>query len=322
MRYIRMPRTDLRPSVVCLGGSIVEETPELMDCLDEYAALGGNCFDTANVYGRERPEGDNAAERILGDWMRAKGPSFRDKLILATKGGHPPLEDMGKSRLSRGEVAQDLEQSLRALQVDTVDLYWLHRDDRTTPVGEILSYLGDFVRQGKIRYFGASNWRADRLREAEEYAQLHGVCGFVANQPSWSCARVSQTYLDEKRLAAMDDEMFLFHGHTGLTVMPYSPNARGYLVKQSAGLPMSDKVRAMYDDPQNRARAELLGAVAAEKNCSVTALALAYLMAQPFPVIPIIGFSSLRQMRDSLSSVDVVLDLPTLNRLRGRNQLY
>jgi len=317
MKQIRMPRTDLRPSVVCLGGGGVSEERSLFACYDEYVERGGNCFDTANFYGREET-GVNQHERVLGRWLGQKPPSFRDGVLICTKGGHP-LDGghLDQPRLSREEVAADLDESLKALGVEAVDLYWLHRDDPNRPVGEILSYLNEFCVQGKIRYFGASNWRADRLREAETYAKANALPGFVANQPQWSLAKAKQKVLDERTLVTMDAGAYQFHAGTGLTVMPYSPTAHGYFKKMLNHEPLDEYWAQTFDSPDNRRRLEAVKAIAQEKRCTVTQASLAWLLCQPFPTIPVLGYSSREQLIENLGAVDVVLDHAVVQKLRG-----
>ncbi len=322
MRYIRIPRTDLRPSVICLGGSVCDERSPLIACFDEYVEQGGNCLDTANMYGKWLPDGVNMHERIIGRWLRDKGPSFRNKLILCTKGGHPPVGQMDRHRLGKQDLAADLDESLKALGVETIDLYWLHRDDPARPVGELLTTLNEFAAQGKIRYFGVSNWRAPRMREAEAYARAHNMQGFVANQPLWSYARANQAAIDAKTMIAMDDDAFLFHKQTGLCVMPYSPNAKGYFKKRMYREPMADNCGPVFDNPENHRRLERLMKAAAEKSCSISQMALAYLLAQPFPVVPIVGFSSREQLLESMGAVDIAPDASVMSFLRGPEQLF
>ena len=315
MKYIRMPRTDLRPSVICMGSPTGDENSPLYAGFDEYVEQGGNCFDTANQYGRES-SGTNSHERLLGRWLSQKPPSFRDNVILCTKGGHPDAGRMARPRLSQEEVRADLEESLEALGVETIDLYWLHRDDPGRPVEEILAYLNDFYNQGKIRYFGASNWRVYRLKEAEAYAKASGMQGFVANQPQWSCAQARQSALDAYSLVTMNTEACRFHMETALTVMPYSPNAKGYFGKLMSGVPMRAKWDEVFHSPENRRRLDILKEVAADKNCTVMQAALAYLLHQPFSVVPIVGFSSREQLVESLGAVDVALEPSIVARLR------
>ena len=315
MKYIKMSRTDLKPSVICMGSVAQYDGSPLLSFYDEYVERGGNCFDTANLYGKDLT-GTNSHERCLGGWLKSKPPSFRDSLIICSKGGHPADGDYGAHRLSREDVAADLDESLEGLGIETIDLYWLHRDDPGRPVGEMLAYLNEFARQGKIRYFGVSNWTAPRMREAEAYAQKNGLGGFVANQPQWSCAAAKQEALDDTTCVTMDADAFRFHSETGLAVIPYTSNARGYFQKLLSGIPLDDNLKATFDTPQNRSRFEILKTAAAERNCTVSQAALAFLLHQPFPVIPIVGCSSREQLLESISAVDIALDGETVNKLR------
>lgn len=120
-------------------------------------------------------------EKAIGEWLRARG--CRDQIILATKGAHPPFQDMHAGRLDRASIQSDLAASLEALGVENVDVYYLHRDDESRPVGEILETLNGFVEEGRVKLLGASNWKTARLREANAYAAAHGLKGF-ARQPA------------------------------------------------------------------------------------------------------------------------------------------
>ena len=156
---------DLHPSPICLGtadlGSAVNRSDSFA-LLDAYLDLGGNFLDTAKVYADWLPGERSTSEKLLGEWMRLR--RNRQRIVLATKGAHPDLATMHLPRLSRAEIEADLHASLRHLQTDIIDLYWLHRDDPARPVEDILATLQDAVRAGKIRYFGCSNWRVERIR--------------------------------------------------------------------------------------------------------------------------------------------------------------
>src|SRR5882757_7073782 len=153
MRTRLIPRTTLEASVLCLGtaefGSVVEDSIS-ETITDRYVELGGNVLDTAEVYAEWLPGGSHRSEEFLGRWLRKhKG---RDGLILSTKGAHPRLDSMDKPRMSRKDVESDLDSSLQRLGVDSVDLYWLHRDDPGTPVEDILLTLEAF-RKSATRDF-------------------------------------------------------------------------------------------------------------------------------------------------------------------------
>ena len=157
MRYILIPDTDLTVSVICMGGGplcVEDQEARVFELLDQYYALGGNFIDSANIYGKWLPSGTNSCDLNIGNWLKSRG--LRDKIIVTSKGGHPHLDTMSESRLGKMEVEADLNESLKALQCETIDLYYLHRDDENVSVSSIIDYLNDFVKQGKIHYFGVS----------------------------------------------------------------------------------------------------------------------------------------------------------------------
>lgn len=145
------------------------------------------------------------------------------------------MSTMQISRLSREEISEDVEGSLRRLQVDTIDLYWPHRDDRNRDVGEIMEALNNLVKEGKIRYFGCSNWTTDRIQEAQLYAGSNGLQAFSANQPMWSLASVDLSKSEDPTLVVMDENMYKMHSDTGLTSIPYSSQAQGLFTKLDEG---------------------------------------------------------------------------------------
>ena len=149
--------------------------------MDTYLEGGGNFIDTANGYALWLPEGVGASERTIGEWMRARG--LRDQIVLATKGAHF-RPDGAPGHCSREQIEDHLTQSLERLAVETVDLYWLHRDEPARPVGEIIETLADIRRSGRIRAYGASNWEPDRIEAANQYAEAHHLPRFVASQPA------------------------------------------------------------------------------------------------------------------------------------------
>lgn len=317
MRYREIQGTDLKPATICMGGLpfITGGTPDPFNLLNFYTELGGNFLDTANVYGKWLPDKANSSELTIGRWMKER--RNRSKMIVATKGGHPDLASMRISRLSRSEVAADLEESLKALQTDWIDLYWLHRDDETIPVAEILDYLNEFVAAGKIRYFGCSNWRPNRIREALNYTQNHRLNGFVGNQAMWSLASVNPNGLTDPTLVPMDDVAFQLHCETGLAAIPYSSQANGFFNKLATpGAVLSENLRRTYDNEVNLGRLERIKRLSWELSLSITQILLGYLLSQPFTTIPVVGCRTVEQLRDSMQAADVILDESTISYLR------
>ena len=172
MRTVQISGADLAPSSLCLGtvefGSTIDRDAAFA-LLDAYVAAGGNFVDTAKVYGDWTPGPPSPSEKIIGEWLKAR--KNRSRVILATKGGHYHLDAPQIKRLKPADIVSDLDASLQHLQTDVVDLYWLHRDDPARPVAEMVETLEAQVKAGKIRYYGASNWRVDRLSEAQEVAR-------------------------------------------------------------------------------------------------------------------------------------------------------
>src|SRR5947209_8447254 len=187
MQYKRIPNTSLSPSTICLGtalfGTDVDEVTAF-ELLDTFFEHGGTFLDTAHAYGEWVPGGIGQSERTLGKWLKERG--LRQQVLVATKGAQPYEATPHLPRLSHDDIVSDLDDSLRCLQIDTIDLYWLHRDDPTRPVADILATLNEQVAQGKIRYFGCSNWRLPRIQEAMQYAAQQQSTGFVGNQLMWS----------------------------------------------------------------------------------------------------------------------------------------
>lgn len=311
MRYRNIPNTDINVSSICMGGGpfcVENAMNKSYQLLDTYCQLGGNFIDTANIYGKWLSKGTNLSEIIIGQWMREK--KNRDKMIIATKGGHPALATMNKSRLSKDEVAEDLNESLKALQTDYTDLYWLHRDDETIPVETIINYLNEFVKQGKIRFFGCSNWKVYRIKEAMEYAQKNNLMGFIGNEMMWSLAEPNMNNIADKTLVAMDESCYKFHKETGLCAIPYSSQANGFFNKleKEESTALTDSIKNVYYNEKNVKRFERIKKLSQETSKSITEIVLGYLIAQPFTTIPIVGSRTVEQLVESMKAGDVVLD--------------
>src|SRR5690606_24545556 len=317
MRRITIPTTDLTVSSVCLGagsfGSSVSRD-DAFALLDAFAAAGGTFLDTARIYAVWLPDGANASERTLGDWLRQTG--LRHRMVIATKGAHPDLKTMHISRLTPQDIAQDVSESLYHLQTDHIDLFWLHRDDPAVPAGEIIDALNEHIRAGRLRYLGCSNWTAARIREANTYAQAHGLAGFVANQPLGGLAEPNRETISDKTLVLMGAEDYAFRRESGMAAIPFTSQARGYFNKLANGT-LEEADRRQYDSPLNRERARRAGELAARHGVSITAIALSYLTSPPFPTVPMIGPKTLDQLQDCLRDIDLRLTPDELAYLTG-----
>ncbi len=322
MQPLTLPNTDLTVSSLCLGtgefGSSLDQAASWR-LLDEFMAAGGNFIDTANIYGDWVPGRKSSSEKMIGAWFAAR--RNRDQVILATKGGHPRLESMHVSRLAPADIRFDVDQSLGHLQTDVIDLYWLHRDDPARPVGEMLETLAELTRAGKLRAYGCSNWRVERLAEANDYAAAQGIPGFVADQMLWNAAVLAPGAPSDPTLVAMNPALFDYHQQTGLAAIPYSSQANGILQKLVEGRAQDIRPgqRANYPLEANRLRAAAAQALAQELGTTLTGVVLGYLQSMPFVTVPIIGPRSSTQLHDSLAGADVrltPLQLAALDALR------
>lgn len=316
-----IPNTSLNPSVLCLGtgdlgGAISRQ--DSFAILDEFTAAGGSFIDTAKIYSDWRPGEQSVSEKTIGEWIKKRGQ--RDRVILATKGAHPDLAAMHIPRCSPPEIIADLEASLVNLGVETIDIYYLHRDDPARPVEEILETLEAQVRSGKITHYACSNWRPARIQAAQTYASSHGLAGFVINQPLWNFALVEYANLADSTLTVMDSELRQLHFQSGLACAPFSSQANGFFHKLLNGLPensLSSLHRKMYLTDINRARAARLRQFCKRSRLSITQVILGYLLSQPFPTFPIIGARTLEYLRDSLTAAPIRLRPEDLSILDG-----
>jgi aryl-alcohol dehydrogenase-like predicted oxidoreductase len=272
--------------------------------LSRYRDAGGNFFDTAHCYSFWTPCGDGASERLLGDYVKRAG--CRDEVVIGTKGGHPSAPNYRKvdRYLTAGRIAADIDDSLARLQVDVIDLYWLHRDDPRVDVGTVLDILNAEVRRGRIRAFGGSNWTSQRLDEANRYAAEHGIDGFAASQPQWSLLQYepqSQAQrLEPGVLLHMDDEDRRRHASSRLPVVPYGPTGNGFFATNG-------ERPERFRSEANAGRARRSAEFARKHGTSPNRVALAWLLHQPFPVVPILGTANVEHLEDALGCVDITL---------------
>ncbi len=256
--------------------------------LDYYVEQGGNVLDTARLYCAEKSEGFIA--RYLKD------RNLKGKMFIATKAGHPPISDMHKGRLSKAELSFDINTSLKELQTDCIDLLFLHRDDLSLPAGEIAETMNEFIRIGKIRHWGVSNWRGIRIKEANEYAQKHGLPPIVASSILYNIAKHNGH--PDDTLVVMDETEFAFYKESQMPVFAYSSQAKGFFNKFLQG-EIPPGTQREYLNEENKATASELAKLSEETGKTVMQLALEHLEQQsPFPLFPIVGASNIEQLKE------------------------
>jgi aryl-alcohol dehydrogenase-like predicted oxidoreductase len=285
--------------------------------LDAFVGAGARLLDTAHDYATWVAGGEGASEETLGTWLRGSGA--RERVLLATKGG---CTRSGQKRIRRGLLQEELEISLARLGVEAVDLYWLHRDDESVPAGEIVDWLDEFVRSGRAGAYGLSNWTWRRLQEAGDDARRRGKAEPAASQCGWSLARFNTARFpigDGHMIDAADEA---WHARTGFPLVPYESQAQGFFSgRYVAGMtPDNRKAGAVlrkYDEPLNWARLARAQAIARARGATANQVALAWLLARPFPVVPIIGPRRMEQLEDSLGVLRLSLTAEECEALTG-----
>lgn len=323
MKYVKLPGTELTVSHIALGsaefgvdatypGMKAVSTKDAFRQMDEFTDMGGNLVDTAHCYADWIPGEFSRSEKCIGKWLQQR--KNRDKIFLATKGGIDftcPRGPFGPSiDLSYGEISKDIDESLENLKTDYIDFYWLHRDEPSRPAGEIIETLAANVKRGVIRYYGCSNWLPERIKEANDYAEKHGLMPFAGNQFEWSLARMfcPEAPLDD--LPYMDDEMYEFHKLTGMTAFAYSSQGNGFFSKlEKLGKDnISDNLKQHFLNKRNLAAFERIKLLSEKTGYTVTQIALSFINSQyDFTGIPIIFSRTHEQFADSLSARDITL---------------
>ena len=329
MKKQTLAGTDLEVGRICLGtGGFGEKTDDkqarlLLDCFVD----GGGCFiDTANVYCRWVPGRGNSSEQYIGRWLRDRKAS--GKVVVATKGGHYDLSRPQISRVTEADVRKDLEDSLRTLGLERIDLYWLHRDNPDLPVSEIIGFMEELKQEGKIRFYGASNFPRERMDEAVRYARENGIQGFSAVSNQWSIASVNPgKNLNQDRTLVMTDAAYQrWHEKTGIPLIPFSSGAQGFFSRlERAGVQakggavvregelslIPQSVRDAYLNRRNLAIDERFLEIKKETGISMHSLTLLSLLGRSFQVIPVAAASRPDQVEEILEAgeTDIMQDL-------------
>jgi aryl-alcohol dehydrogenase-like predicted oxidoreductase len=309
--YVTLGRSGLRVSPLCLGamtfgedlgwGSSVEESKRI---IDRFIDLGGNFIDTANFYTKSH------SEKIIGDHI-GQNAARRDRLVIATKfSGNLYPGDPNGGGSGRKSILDACDNSLRRLQTDYIDLYWLHNWDVHTPIEETMAALDDLVRAGKVRYIGVSDTPAWKIAEANVTARFRGWSAFIGLQIEYSL--LERTV--EQELMPMAREL-------GLGVTPWSPLKSGALsgkyTRRNAGQQKGD--RGVFLDSflneKTYAIVDELEAIAKAHDSTVARVALSWLQAQPGVTSTIIGARRLDQLEDNVKALDVKLSPDDLARL-------
>ncbi|AXG77060.1 aldo/keto reductase [Streptomyces paludis] len=297
--------TGIPVSTVCLGampfGTTVDEETSFA-ILDRFVEAGGTTIDTANCYSFWVPGGSGGeSEAVLGRWLKDRGG--RDGLTLASKVGSGPGPDGQAEGLAPAVIQEQLEGTLRRLGTDHVDLYYAHREDRTTPDEETLAAFHRTVTDGKARSLGASNHPAWRLAETRSLAERRGWTPYAAVQQRYSYLRPRPgTTLPEGGHVHATDDLLDYVGTHRLTFFAYTSLLWGAYNRPEESLP------EYYAHPGTERRLRALAKVAAELGVTPVQVVLAWLTGGEPAVVPIVGVSSVAQLDECL--VGAELELP------------
>ena len=302
----RLGRTGLRVAALCLGGNTFGWTTDQKASeavLDAYVEAGGNFIDTADVYSRWVPgHKGGESEDVLGKWMKARGN--RRGVIIATKVMGPMGPGPNDTGLSRQHIVEGVEDSLRRLQTDFIDLYQAHWDDRDTPLEETLRAFDDLIRQGKVRYIGASNYHAWRLTRALWESDRRAFARYESIQPKYNLV-----FRDE-----YERELEPLCLEQSIGVIPYSSLGSGFLSgKYHRGRELPKTARAanvekIYMTDRGFTVLEAVEKVAAASGATAAQVALSWLAHRPGITAPIASATSVAQLKELLSGIELHLD--------------
>ncbi len=313
MNHRNLGRTGLKVSNICLGtmqwGWTADEAAS-RTVMDAFVEAGGNFVDTADIYSfwaENNPGG--VSEEIIGRWMKERGN--RDQIVLATKVRGRMWEGPNGEGLSRVHIIKACEDSLRRLQTEYIDLYQTHWYDDDTPIEETMAALDSLVRQGKVRYVGCSNYPAWRLMQALWASDRGNLVRYDSIQPHYSLVHRAEFEREAQEVCVA----------YGIGVIPYSPLAGGFLTgkytrESDTSSARAEGIKRRYFNEVGWRTIDAVRAVAADSGSTPTAVALAWLLAQPALTAPIIGANSVSQLQESLAAGDLVLtddQVATLN---------
>jgi aryl-alcohol dehydrogenase-like predicted oxidoreductase len=259
--------------------------------LDAYVAAGGTVFDTAPRYGA------GLVDRLLGQWMQTRG--IRSDVTIIGKGAFDPCHP--------DEIGPGLDRSLNDLKTDYLDLYFLHRDNVGVPAGEFVDALNQEAAKGRIKAFGGSNWSTARIDEGNRYATQRGLRRFEALSNQFSlAAMVHPVWPGTLALSSDDDLAWIVTAD--VVLFAWSSQARGFFTGYAGrGKQVDPEFMASWYSEQNFARRDRAQALATQLGTTLPRVALAYVLAQPFPTIPIIGPLTTGELHEALGALDVVL---------------
>lgn len=290
MEYGTVPGVAKRLSRIVQGSVMLreDEAERGLALLDAVYAEGCTAIDTARHYG-------NGSEAVVGRWLKERGPALADTVAIIGKGAHHSPE---RNRVTPEDIAADLEESLRLLGVEAIDVYLLHRDDPSVAVGPIVEALDGHKRAGKILAYGGSNWSHGRIAEANAYAAAHGLTPFVASSPNLSLAEQAEAPWPGCISIGGPGgaEARTWYEREGMAIFSWSSLAGGFFSggfdrENDGALPAeaAERARRSYGTDANYERLQRVRELAAERGLAVPQIALAWVLTQPLNLFALVG---------------------------------
>ena len=310
MTYAEIPGVTKPLSRIAQGATFCSmRTDEALDqsmaLLDEFFELGCNVFDTSTIYGG----GD--CDRVLGRWTQSRG--IRESVVIQGKCCHHSRD---RKRVTPWDITSDLYDALARFQSDYVDLWLMHRDDPSQPVGPLVETMNEHLQAGRIHAYGGSNWAVERIREANDYAESRGLVGMAVSSPNFSLGeRVRDPWGDSTCISGPQHKADrAWYQANQLAVIPWSSLAAGFFSGQYTRQSLQamppdhndDAVKWFYNEA-NTTRLDRCHELAGEKGCTVAQIGLAYLLCGPMNVFPLVGCRRAEEFLASVEALDVKL---------------
>jgi 1-deoxyxylulose-5-phosphate synthase len=308
MRYGTIAGVGDRVSRLVLGSMVFSTEPDAFrntcQLLERFAAAGGTTVDTARIYAQ------GTSESAFGQWLSSSGR--RSDMVVVGKGAQHKSQTF-EPRVTPAAIHADLETSLQEMQLETIDIYLLHKDDPGAAVGPIVEALNAEVQAGRIKVFGGSNWSHRRVAEANAYAEAHGLQPFSVSSPNLALAVPNEPMWFGCVSIAGDVEAQAWYLQSGVPVFAWSAQARGFFsgryrpeLTEGETEDARNVIRTYYSDT-NWERYRRADELAKVKGCTLRQVALAWVLYQPLDVFALIGPASVAELDDCLGALDVEL---------------
>ena len=306
MKYGRVMNVGLPVSRILMGTASepFQSGGDATEILDAMFELGITTIDTARNYG--------LAEKSVGDWMEKRGN--RDKVVILSKCSHP--DDNSSKRISEKDIREDFAVSSELLKTDYIDIYLLHRDVEDVDVSVPIDVLNALHSEGKIGAFGASNWSLERIREANEYAEAHGLIPFAVSSPNYSLAyQAEDMWGGSVTISGPENKAVReWYTDTRMPVVAHSPMARGFFSgrftsadRDAAAASLDEFARKGFYFGENFERLRRCEIMAGQKGCTVAQLSLAWLFSSPMNMFAAVSTSSPQRMAQNIAALDIEL---------------